>query len=243
VAVATPLLVIAFAMSGIRQAIAVGIIFHLIARWHNYRTITRMLIVLLASAFHFSAIFMMIFVALGSNAAHVVRIGGAVIIALFIVALVAFSPSSVEAYSRLYLVEGGKLAAPGAIVQIAPLAFAAVIYFANRDAWTRANGDNSLNRGMAWAAIIAVPAILVSSVGAYRFALYLWPMAMTVYGGVPGTVENGVGRLFYRVCLVAAAFALLLGWLLLANNSYAWIPYQSWLNQPGDVLLWRWHYR
>jgi hypothetical protein len=242
VTIATPLLAIAFAMSGVRQAIAAGIIFHLIAHWQDRRTVTRLVWVIFASAFHFSAVFMMIFVALGSNASMVVRTGSAILIGLGIMALVNISPSSVEAYSRLYIA-GGKLTAPGAIFQIIPLAGAAIIYLTNRDRWARANGDTALNHGMAWAAIIAVPGILLSSVGAYRFGLYLWPMAMMVYSGVPGMTENGVGRLFIRVCIILAALAMLFGWLMLANNSYAWLPYDNWLLQPDGAVLWRSHYR
>jgi hypothetical protein len=243
ITIATPLLVIAFAMSGVRQAIAVGIVFYLIAHWRNYHTIVRIILVMLASAFHFSAIFMMIFVALGSRVSDVVRIGGAIFTVIFIAGVINFSPESVEAYSRLYVASGGKLTAPGAIYQISPLVGAALIYLVNRGVWTRSNGDEPLNHSLAWTSFAALASILVSSVGAYRFALYIWPMAMQVYSGVPSTIESAVGRLFYRLVIVAAAFALLLGWLLLANNSYAWIPYRNWLNQPDSVILWRSHYR
>jgi hypothetical protein len=243
VSIATPMLVIAFAMSGIRQAIAVGILFYLFAHWENRRTFNRLLLVMLASAFHFSAIFMLIFVALGSNASYLIRLAGAVLVAILVVAVVQFAPAAVEAYSRLYLTSGGKLTAPGAIFQITPLAIAALLYFAAGEGWRRVNGDSPLQHGMAWAALFAVPAIFLSSVGAYRFGLYLWPMAMTVYGGFPETIQSGVGRLFYRICVVAAAFAMLIGWLFLANNSYGWIPYQNWLTQPDGAMLWRSHYR
>jgi hypothetical protein len=238
VTIATPLLVVAFAMTSVRQAIAAGIIFHLISRWDERRTLTRLILVMLASTFHFSAIFMMIFVALGSRTSHVVRIFGAAFVGTFILVLVRFSPSSVEAYSRLYLVNATMLA-PGAIFQVAPLAIAALIYLMNRDTWIRANGANSALEAMAWAAVIAVPAIGLSSAGTYRFALYLWPMAMIIYSGVPGMIESGVGRLFFRICIVVATVALLMGWLLLANNSYAWLPYQNWLFQPDGIDLLR----
>jgi len=52
-------------------------------------------------------------------------------------------------------------------------------------------------------------------------------------------IESGVGRLFFRICIVVATVALLMGWLLLANNSYAWLPYQNWLFQPDGIDLLR----
>ena len=237
VAIASPLLVVAFAMSATRQALAAGIIFSLMAHWEQRGTLARMLLVLLASLFHFSSIFVMIFVALAARAPGVVRIGGAMLVAGFVAALVRWAPDSVEAYSRLYVGIEGKLSAPGAIFQVAPLAAAALIYFAYRQAWLRVNGEIPLYANMAWAALLIVPLIPLSSVGAYRFALYFWPMAMTVYAGVPAIIESGIGRLLYRLCIVIASFALLIGWLQLANNSYAWLPYRSWLLQPAGARL------
>jgi hypothetical protein len=74
-------------------------------------------------------------------------------------------------------------------------------------------------------------------VGAYRFALYFWPMAMTVYAGVPVVIQSGTARAYYRLCIVVASFALLIGWLQLANNSYAWLPYRNWLLEPAGARL------
>jgi len=239
IAIATPLLVVAFAMSGVRQALAAGIIFYLMARWEEYRTSLRILLVGFASLFHFSSIFIMMFVALGSRAPSVVRIGGALLIGIVTFAIVGWAPGSVEAYSRLYVGSEGKISAPGAIFQVAPLTAAAIIYFATRQRWTLINGDNALYRNMAWAALLALFVIPLSSVGVYRFALYFWPMAMIVYADFPGLIENPIGRVFYRLSIIVAAFALLAGWLMLANNSYAWLPYKNWLLEPHHAMLLR----
>lgn len=238
VAIASPLLVVAFAMSATRQALAAGIIFHLMAHWQQRGTIARMLLVIFASLFHFSSIFVMIFVALGARAPGIVRIGGAVLVAGLVVALVRLAPDSVEAYSRLYVgSEGGKFSAPGAIFQVAPMVAAALLYFAYREPWLRVNGEMPLYANMAWAILLILLLIPMSSVGAYRFALYFWPMAMTIYAGIPAIIESGTARLYYRLCIVVASFALLIGWLQLANNSYAWLPYHNWLLQPSGARL------
>lgn len=238
VAIASPLLVVAFAMSATRQALAAGVIFHLMGHWEQRSTLARTLLVLFASLFHFSSIFILVFVALGSNASAVLRIGGAMLITLFVAALVRWAPESVEAYSRLYVGAEGKISAPGAIFQVAPLATAALIYIANRSWWDAIRGS-ALYGNMAWATLLAVPAIPLSSVGVYRFALYFWPMAMTIYAGIPAMIESGTGRLFYRLTIIVASFALLAGWLLLANNSYAWLPYRNWLLEPHHTILLR----
>src|SRR5206468_805399 len=121
-----------------------------------------------------------------------------------------FAPESMEAYSRLYVGTQSKLSAPGAIVQVGVLAIAATIYLMKRQAWVRDIGDSPLNRNLAWATLCLLPVIPISSVGAYRFALYLWPMAMYAYSGLPGLIEAPIARAFYRLVVLIASFAMLI---------------------------------
>jgi hypothetical protein len=239
IVVATPLLVVAFAMSGTRQAIATGLIYYLFATWEKRQTASRVLIVALASLFHFSAIFIGIFVALGVKAPVPVRVFGVVVVALIFLVAVRMAPVSMDAYSRLYVGAQSKLSAPGAIAQVAPLALAGVIYLALRERWTALFGDDQLMRSLAWGALIDLPVILISSVGAYRFGLYFWPLAMYVYSGLPSLSPSATGRAFLRLSFVVISFALLIGWLMFANNSWPWLPYENWLFQPEGVGLLR----
>ena len=238
IVVATPLLVVGLAMSGIRQAIALGIIFYLFATWENRSTLARFLLVLFASLFHFSATFVLIYVALASRAPLVVRVAAAVVVGIIMAAVVHFAPRSVEAYSRLYIGPMRK-GAPGALVQIAPIALAGLVYLIRQRAWVRLHGDDPLVRNLAWSSLVALLVVPISSVGAYRFSLYFWTMAMVVWAGLPSLIESGTGRLFYRLTLVLVSFAMLAGWLLFANNSWAWLPYRSWLLQPPGAPIWR----
>jgi len=237
--IATPLLVVAFAMSATRQAMAAGPIFYLMATWSRRSTVSRVALVLLASTFHFSAIFVLTFVALASRAPAVLRIGGAIIVAAIVLLVIRVAPESMEAYSRLYVGSAAQLTAPGALVQTGAVATAALVYFLQRPAWIAVHGENELYHYMAWAALLSIPAILISSVGAYRLVLYLWPMAMYYYSGFPSTIPAAIGRAFYRILIVFASFAMLIGWLQFANNSVPWIPYKNWLLQHEGVRLFR----
>ena len=241
ITIATPLLAIAFAMSAVRQAIAGGIIFYLFATWEQRSTFGRAAFVAFAMLFHFSAVFVLIFVALASRAQPVVKFGGAAAIALLVLAIIRFAPGSMDAYSRLYVGGGSKLSAPGAIVQVGILAIAGTVYLISRDRWTVAMGDSPLIRNLAWGSLALLPMILISSVGAYRFALYFWPMAMYVFSGFPRLVVAPTGRAFYRVVLVIACFAMLIGWLKYANNSLAWWPYRNWLvlSEPAPLISYK----
>jgi|SRR6478672_6385148 len=239
ICIATPLLVVASAMSSVRQAVAQGILFYVMATWYQRSTLVRTLLVLFAASFHFSAIFMLIFVSLAAKVPNVVRVGAAMVVGLFVFGIIAFAPDAMEHYSNLYVGPSAQLTAPGAIVETGFVAAAGLIYFAIRPLWDSVYEDNPLYRSMAWASLLSIPAILISSVGAYRFVLYFYPMAMTIYSGIPGLIRSGVGRLWYRMAVVAASFAMLIGWLMLGNNSVPWVPYKNWLLQHEGVQLFR----
>ena len=238
VTIATPLLVVGFAMSGARQSIALGLIFYLFATWNDRRVWSRVAIVLIASLFHFSAIFVLVFVAISANASIVARTAGLVLMVPAILLIIRFAPSSMDTYTETYS-GAQRLSAPGAIVQVGVIAVPALFYLLIRRRWAEVNGDSPLYRDLAIASIVAIPVILVSSVGAYRFALYFWPVAMYVWAGVPALIESALARALYRLTVVLASIALLVGWLTFANNRGAWLPYQNWLLQPADADLFR----
>jgi hypothetical protein len=171
----------------------------------------------------------LMFVALASRAQPVIKFGGTIAIALLVLAIIKFAPDSMDAYSRLYVAGEEKMSAPGAVVQVGIVAIAAGLYLINRRRWAELVGDSELIRNLAWGSVALLPMILISSVGAYRLALYLWPMAMYIYSGYPRLIVAGTGRAFYRVALVGVSFAMLVGWLQLANNSLPWWPYRNWL--------------
>lgn len=234
----TPLLVVAFAMSGTRQAIAMGFIFYLFATWDKRTTISRVLIVLVASLFHFSSIFVLIFVALATNFSLIPRLFGTAVLAAAIGFVIYLAPESMAAYSNTY-VPGGRFEtnAPGAIFQVGILAMAAVFYILFYKRWLERIGADRLVFNLALATIAAIPLVYVSSVGAYRFALYFWPMGMYVWSGFPRLIDRSEARALYRLAAVVSFAVLLWGWLTFANNSMAWLPYRNWLLESHDVLL------
>jgi hypothetical protein len=239
--VATPMLVVAFAMSATRQSLAVGIIFYLFATWEKRTTVGRVAFVFLATWFHFSSLFVLVFVALAARVPLVPRLAAAAFLTAIIGVVLYFAPETTSSYSELYISGSRKLSAPGAWVQVGALAAAGFVYFVYRKPWLAVNGENYLYHNLAIAALLAVPMIYISSVGAYRFALFFWPMAMYVWSGIPAMMERSEARLLYRICVIFTFVALLLGWLTFATNAGGWLPYQNWLMQPEGVSLWRSH--
>src|SRR3954454_5029956 len=182
IVVATPLLVVALAMSGARQSIAQGFIFYLFAKWDQRSTLFKIALVIVAASFHSSAIFILIFVALGSKASNVVRISSAVVMGMLVLAFMAYRPMAFEAYGAKYVFAGAhKQTAPGGIVQVGVVALAGLAYLILMKAFQRIDRHSALYQNLAVASVAALPAVAVSSVGAYRFALYFWPLAMHVW--------------------------------------------------------------
>jgi hypothetical protein len=235
IAFATPLIVIAMAMNLTRQAIAFGIIANLFATWDRRGLVTRTALVLVAASFHFSAVFILIFVALAARATPLVRYGGAIAAGLLIVLISYLAPEIMDFYNRTYI--SGRVQAPGANLHVAVIATLALAYLMFRRKWARVQGEELLYVYLAIAALCAVPMLYLSSVAAYRFGLYLWPMAMYVFSGMPNIIDSDEGREIYRVAGVAATVLLLFAWLTFANNSQDWLPYQNWLLQPDHVRL------
>src|SRR5438309_3569382 len=219
-------------MAGARQSIAFGIIAYLFVTWDKRSPRTRAGLVLLAALFHFSSIFMLAFVALTSRAQPVVKFATAAVLAIGVLAINRFNPDPMAHYSRLYV--GNQMNAPGAIIEVGLVSIAGVLYLINRRRWAEWIGYSPLIQNLAWGSLGLLLVIPISSVGAYRFALYFWPMAMYVYSGYPGLITSPTGRAFYRVTVVFGSFGMMMGWLLFANSSLAWLPYKNWLAQPAD---------
>lgn len=236
--VATPLVVVVVAMSGIRQAMAMGVLYYLIATWEKRRTLARTMFVLFASLFHFSALFTGVFVALGSRLSPDARIATATSAFAAAVGVYWLFPSRFEFYSEAYVGEGS-VTSPGALAHVGLLVIAALVYFAVRRRWHQVLGESELFKYMAVAALLMLPAIYVSSVGASRLSFYLWPLAMYVWSGLPALLRTEGGRYIYRAAVVGASVIIMIIWLQYANSSWAYVPYRNWWWQPEYASLLR----
>ena len=239
IVVATPLLVVVNGMSATRQAMALGVIFYLFATWDRGGTLRRVAFVVGASLFHFSALFVMVFVALASRASPPVRLAAAGAVCAFVAAILSFGPARVADYSELYVSGTRIVNAPGALAHVLPIAVAGLLYFLYRSPNAARSETEALYRNLAIGGIAAIPAIYFSSVGAFRFALYFWPMAMTVWSGLANKIAGREGRTLYRLAACMASAGVLWAWLTLANTSAAWNPYENWLLQPDEARLYR----
>lgn len=230
ICIATPLLVVASAMSAVRQAMAVGIVFFLIATWDRRSTIGKILLTVVASLFHFSAILMMVFVALSVKTTPLVRTAIAIFVLSVLWLVLAYAPNQLDVYTSSYVSGPRVVESEGAIVHVFPLAVSGSIYLLFLRRLEEPTSRSLLHSNLAVASILLIPtALFVSSVGAGRFSQYFWPIAMYVVAAVPSLMRDEGMRFMFRLGIVAASFALLIGWLVYANSSLNWLPYRSWV--------------
>lgn len=222
--VAMPYLVVAVAMSAVRQSIALGLIFFLFATWEKRTVLSRTAIVLLATTFHFSALLMLVFVVLGSRLTLATRIITTIALTTVVFLIVGAAPEQVDFYTESYIAGPKTVESQGALYHVALVALPAVAYFGVRRRWWSVNGRSALMEQLGVAAMACLPGLLISSTATDRMSLYFWPFALYVCSGWPALVRE---KAVFRVAAVLASGALLWVWLSYANNSHAWLPYRN----------------
>lgn len=239
IVVAFPYLVIVISMSGARQAVAVGVILWLISRWQNTSSLHRGLIVLWASAFHSSAILFLLPVISGLQIRGFIK--GP--IALVLLAISAYFVLRLEAfvfYQQNYFDGIGEsaLSAGGGFFHVAlnagPAALALVMGQRVRSILL----PDKLHLYMAYGALLLVPLVSVSSIGASRVSIYLFPVSMMVISSLPTLMRLPQGQTIARGGVTMLSFLVLFVWLNFANNSLAWSDYSNLLSaNPDDLVL------
>ncbi len=232
VVVATPVLVVVIAMSATRQAIAIGIICYLFASWGRLRTRGRTMTVIIASLFHFSALFNIVFVAIASKLSFVARVAMTLALAVAVTGVIYLFPSRFEFYSSSYGAGPRQVVASGALAHLLFLAAPILPYFLFRRQWRHMFGENKLFDNVAIAVVALIPLIWVASAAALRFSLYFWPVAMYAAGGLPALIRTRGAAWTYRLLIVVASMAILILWLQYSNHAIHYLPYQNWLTAP-----------
>jgi len=215
----TPYLVIAVAMSGVRQAAAIGLFFHLIASWRSGK-IKKLFIAATAVTFHSSAIVSLFLVLQSLQLSKWMKRFVLVTIGLLI--LYIFSQSAqFGVYQQRYFVN--KIDSPGALQHVLLNAIPGVIYLFFIQKWKNLYGKNPLMVIFSLLSILSVFLVPLSSTVVDRLALFLTPIQMLVYGSLPVVFKKPVYA-FYIVCV---HFFILYVWLLFSNSSWAFIPYDN----------------
>jgi hypothetical protein len=220
----TPYLVIAIGMSAVRQSAALGLVFHLMASWRQDLA-KKLVLSGLAVSFHYSAVMALIFLQQGIRLGVWLRIailavGGAVVFPVL---------NATDTYAKYYETYlENDLLSPGAFLHVLLNAIPAAIYGLLRRRWRSRFGANDVLPMLAILSVASTFGVSISSTGIDRLALYLSPIQMMVYGGLPVLFGQQ-----YRViwCAVIALYSLVVmyWWLNFANTARGFLPYDNWL--------------
>jgi hypothetical protein len=132
---ATPYLVIAVGMSGVRQAMAMGIILLTLSLWYRVSMVTRIVLIFVAGGFHLSALSMLILVTLGLHirpAYRAVLTGATVVAAGFILVRTDFADDRIPFYVESYVTGEEVVHSPGALLHLLLLVIPILLYWARR---------------------------------------------------------------------------------------------------------------
>jgi hypothetical protein len=234
--VAMPILVVVVAMSANRQTISIGILLWLIARWESTSLLGRVAHVLAAAAFHLSAIFFLMFAALGLDMRRSYRVILGLVMAVSTFAFLQLSGGA-EYYDSLYVSGQSALVnSSGATQHVLLNGLPAAMIIAGKTMRERLF-PNVLLRQMALLALALVPAAYLYSVASGRMTLYLFPVSMYALSALPGVLDGAALRALARTALCVCMCAVLVFWLSFANSRNAHIPYSNALLVDPS----RWH--
>jgi hypothetical protein len=220
-----PIYVVVVAMSANRQAVACGLLMWLVADWYKVTPFRRTLWIFLAAGFHFSALVFLAFVGMDLKVRPWLK---AVALAVFSAVIIYTLQASGHAdyYDSAY--GRGQTEATqssGAWMHVSINAVPAMFYFLFPQ-HRAIMFPTSLSRQMAFAAIATLPLVFIASAAAGRISLYWYPVSIWVWSSFP-FIFTARSRALARAFAVLTMLAILYGWLLSANSSYAHIPYRN----------------
>lgn len=226
---ATPYFIIVMGMSGVRQALAAGLILFLLSNWERYRFITRGIFILVAAMFHTSALVNNIFLVTKLTIAtrYKIVIGFFILlITLYLSAEVSMYSENMMQYKERYLEGSFLVQSFGSLYHIAMIAIPAALGFIfKKRIIEQIHSVPLLNFGL-HAAFSVLILNFFSSTVASRLTVYLYFIPMMIY---PALIDA-----FGRNARTTVIFSIILfhlmvmgAWFKLGNHSFAYVPYKN----------------
>lgn len=222
--VAVPYLVIVVAMGYTRQGVAIGLAMMGLVALHQGRLYRFAAWLVAAALFHKSALILLP-LAVFSGRKNWVSVLGVLLIAglMYILLLAEYVDFLVAGYLT------AQYESSGAAIRIAMNALPAAIFLVFRNRFGLKPAQQSFWTWMSLGALafILLLAVSPSSTAVDRVALYWIPLQLFVWSRLPQAMGQCAGTQRQWLAVVLAyAFAVQFVWLIYADHSYAWLPYQ-----------------
>jgi hypothetical protein len=233
-AAAVPFLVVAGAMSANRQAMAIGVVLYVMARWKELSIGKQSVGIGIAGLFHSSAYALLILTIIGSRMNNFLKTVLSIGVAIGAYYLMSRSDIGSEYAQEYILYRTGH--SPGAAAHLLLNLAPALFLLATRKWWAKALPNWPLIRSLCIAAIIIAFLVPFFSQAASRMSLYLFPISISFFAWLPRMVSNANGRVLVKLASVVSLAAVLLVWIVFSNQSYAYRPYQNLLTVDFEDL-------
>jgi len=223
--VAVPYLIIVVAMGYTRQGVAIGLILAGLSVIDRASIVRFAAYILVAAAFHKSAIIVLPLVGLAASRHRIVS--GAVLIVLAAVIYNLFVVSSVDKMMSGYV--EAEMQSQGAAIRVAMNLPPALLFLIYRRRFQLSEQQYKLWRNFALAAfsILGLLLFTASSTAVDRVALYLIPLQIFVLSRLPEAFPDknrANGQFVFAVIVYSALIQFV--WLNYAVHAQLWLPYQ-----------------
>lgn len=227
VLVAVPFLVIGTAMSGVRQATAIGFVFLALNAFQDRAPVRFLLWTALAAGCHASAIILLPLAGLSFARSRLQA--GALIVVVGVFAFVVLR-GAFQQYTEDYFIER-ELDSAGAVYRIGMAVIPALIFLLFSKHFPLEPQERTLWRNFSLMAVFSIPIMFVipSTTVIDRLLLYAFPMQMFVLSSVPHVFgSRGTQRLLLMFLITLYLAAVLFVFLNYAANRQGYLPYQFW---------------
>jgi hypothetical protein len=222
---AFPYLVIVVAMSGARQAAAIGFFFFALNAFASGRIFRFVVLAIIAALFHASALLMLPICALSYSKS---RAQSALLVVIAIVLGWAYFSEAFGVYTERYSSE--RVQSFGVGYRLAMNALPALIFLSFPRSFGVEEHQRLLWRNLSLISLAAIALVFVlpSSTALDRFILYIFPLQFFVLGRVPYVFakDRGTSGLLILLCIGYAALIQIV-FLSFGTFAKAYVPYQS----------------
>ena len=220
--VATPYLLTVVSMGFTRQAVALGFFCWALSYLLEKRYVPFVLLILIGSMFHKSAIFLLSFGVLPWLTIHPMRT-----LIILIILLVPMASLMID-YSISYLFNRSHFSA-GAFERALMNALPAGLLLLLHKRWKSFYGDSSIGVWLAYGSIGSILLVWFASTAIDRVGIYLLPIQVYVWSRLPFLPlisDRGLSQLMTGsiVCLYGLTHFV---WLNFANHSHCYVPYRN----------------
>lgn len=223
IAAILPYLIFIFSMSGIRQSVAIGLCFYLLAHSNVFSIAVKLVIIALAISFHNSAALLLIFVIYTMNLNLLAR-GLLTAVVILFVAYALDETDTLQKYQSVYLEQN--IISTGAFYHVLLTAFPALLYLIFQKKIIACHQENMNVYLASWMALAAMPLLMISSTGISRVTLYLSFVQMWVYPAIIRATRVA-DRLLLKSAISVLIMVIFFVYFILGVHTFAYLPYQN----------------